>query len=106
MLTGDRPFSTEGIGSSGSRVRLNMNEGDGDLSVPKLNGFNTVVPCPPVILGEGDGVARQVAQKSNEGVEEDGVIARELEIEVSDALWIGLDVAVPAEGERPRAGSI
>ena len=83
-----------------------MNEGDGDLSVPKLNGFNTVVPCPPVILGEGDGVACQVAQKSNEGVEEDGVTARELEIEVSDALWIGLDVAVPAEGERPRAGSI
>jgi len=57
------------------------------------------------MLGEGDGVACQVAQKSNEGVEEDGVTARELEIEVSDAVWVGLDVALP-EGERPRAGSI
>jgi hypothetical protein len=83
-----------------------MNEGDGDLSAPKLNGLSAVVPCRPVILGEGDGVACQVAQKSNEGVEEDGVTARELETEVSDALWIGLDGAVPAEGERPRTGSI
>lgn len=82
---------------------MNMSEGEcGDVPVPKFNG----PPSPLVLLGEGDGISCQVFQKSNKGVEEDGVTARELEIEVSDALWIGLDVAVPAEGERPRAGSI